>query len=302
MFRTNCLALFPLFFCLLATEASAQQNVVIVLDDSGSMESTIRSSPSLRKMAAAKSAIGTVLQQLPDDANVGLVVLNRPQNPWVIPFGPLDKSQVVEQVNDVRASGSTPLGQHMKVAADALLEARLEQFYGTYKLLIITDGEAGDAYLVEQYLPEIQARGIVVDVIGVDMPGEHSLATRANSYRKADDPDSLQQAISSVLAETTSDDGDAAESDFELLEGFPTELASAAINALATPSNLPIGGAPAAASNPGIANPPMASGSRPMNTGGGAKQGNGPSLIVILAFLLIPVIIAGRAISKVSSR
>lgn len=300
MSRTNCLALFPLLFCLLATEASAQQNVVIVLDDSGSMEATIRNSPSLQKMAAAKSAIGTVLQQLPDDANVGLVVLNRPQNPWVIPFGPLDKSQVVQQVNNVRASGSTPLGQHMKVAADALLEARLKQFYGTYKLLIITDGEAGDAYLVEQYLPEIQARGIVVDVIGVDMPGEHSLAKRADSYRKADDPDSLQQAISSVLAETASDDGDAADSDFELLEGFPTELAAAAIRELSTPSNLPIGGAPAASSNPRAANPPIASGSSPMNTG--ADQGGGPSLIFILAFLLIPVIIVGRAISKVSSR
>ncbi len=49
----------------------------------------------------------------------------------------------------------------MKMAADALLELRDRQRYGTYKLLIVTDGEATDGHLVEQYLPEIQAAGLL---------------------------------------------------------------------------------------------------------------------------------------------
>lgn len=231
-----------LLMSIMASSASAQQNIVILLDDSGSMHEPLRSNTRMRKMDAAKSAIQTVLQQVPDDANVGLAVLNGKQNPWVIPLGPVDKSRVGDKVGKIRARGGTPLGAHMKIAADALLEAREKQRYGTYKLLIITDGEANDRNLVERYLPDIQSRGIIVDAIGVDMPGQHSLATKTSSYRRADDPDSLKQAISAVMAETTTDAGDTGESDFELLEGFPADVASAALEALASPSNQPIGG------------------------------------------------------------
>lgn len=221
--------------------AQAQQNVVILLDDSGSMSSFMRSDGKTRKMAAAKSAIKVVLEQLPSNANVGLAILNGGRDPWVIPFGPIDKSDLADSLQRIIARGATPLGKHMKIGADALLEARNNQHYGTYKLLIITDGEAGDANLVERYLPEINSRGIIVDVIGVDMATKHSLATKTSSYRSADDPESLRNAISEVLAESSNDDGDAGESDFELLAAFPDEVASSVLTALSSPSNDPIG-------------------------------------------------------------
>ena len=87
----------------------------------------------------------------------------------------------------------------MKRGADALLKAREKQFgYGTYRLLIVTDGEAGDPRLVESFTPDIISRGITIDVIGVEMPSRHTLATRVHSYRNANDPESLRQAISSA--------------------------------------------------------------------------------------------------------
>ncbi|MEZ6087312.1 MAG: VWA domain-containing protein [Pirellulaceae bacterium] len=252
-----CCAVWLLLVLSSIPSATAQQNIVILLDDSGSMHETLRSNSRMRKMDAAKSAITTVLQQVPPDAQVGLAVLNGQNGPWVIPLGPLDTQKAVAAVKRIKASGGTPLGEHMKVAADALLEARQKQRYGTFKLLIITDGEANDGDLVERYLPDIQSRGIVVDAIGVDMPGQHSLATRTSSYRRADDPESLKKAISDVMAETTSDAGDAGQSDFELLQPLPPEVATAALTALSDVRNEPIAGN--AAANSRVENRPPAS-------------------------------------------
>ena len=284
---------------LLASPALAQQNVVILLDDSGSMNQAMRVDASLLKMNAAKSAIGSVLRQLPDDAQVGLAVLNGNGTPWVIPFGPIDKANIEQQLNNVYPRGSTPLGEHMKIAADALLDARSKQFYGVYKLLIITDGEAGDPNLVERYLPEIQSRGIIVDVIGVDMVSDHSLATQTSSYRRADDPDSLAKAISAVLAETTVDSGDPGTNDFDLLEGFPAEAASAAITALANPSNAPIDQATSYQSDvaSGQGSPSGSTPARVQN-----NEGGGSFFFILLLMLGIPAFLVFRIITKTAGR
>jgi hypothetical protein len=229
---------------LLATsQAMAGQNVVVVLDDSGSMRNYMRRASRVVKVEAARQALLTVLEKLPADAQVGVIVLNGGgRDHWIIPLGPVNGSGLRAAIEKIRASGRTPLGARMKDGADALLAKREQQRYGTYKLLIVTDGEAGDRNLVDLYLPDIISRGIVVDVIGVDMRQDHSLATRVHTYRRADDPQSLRKAIAeTVLSETAADSGDAGESDFELLAGLPGEVATAALAALAGRGNHPIG-------------------------------------------------------------
>ncbi|GIW97247.1 MAG: hypothetical protein KatS3mg111_0580 [Pirellulaceae bacterium] len=220
----------------------AEQVVVIVLDDSGSMDETMRTERGrIRKIDAAKEALRDVVVKLPEDTQVGVLALNTEidGSPWIAPIGPVSRTALLRQLDRIDASGGTPLGQAMKEAADALLQLREKQVYGLYRLLIVTDGEANDQHLVDGYLPDILGRGIVVDVIGVDMRADHSLATQVHSYRRADDRQSLSQAISEVLAETPDDDA-AAESDFELLQGFPDEVAAAALAALTAPRNSPI--------------------------------------------------------------
>ena len=105
------------------SHALANQNVVILLDDSGSMSQAMRSAGRTRKIDAAKTALKTVLEQLPDDAQVGLVVLNGGRQPWLIPFGKVDRRNLDQILHRINARGGTPLGQFMKVAADALLQA-----------------------------------------------------------------------------------------------------------------------------------------------------------------------------------
>ena len=230
----------------LAAEAHAGGGlkVVVILDNSGSMQNNMPGGGN--RINAAKQALLTVLNQTPADAEVGVLLLNgRRGQDWLIPLGPVDKASIQSAVGGIRASGGTPLGASMKVAADALLEAREKNRYGDYKLLVVSDGEANDPGLVEMYLPQILSRGLLVDVIGVDMAAQHSLATRSNTYRNAADPRSLEQAISAVvLGESAADNaagGDAEESDFEVLAALPDEIAVASLAALTAGENTPLG-------------------------------------------------------------
>ena len=71
MFKRTCLS-FALM--LLSVPAMAGQNIVIVLDDSGSMGDPMRSDSRTEKIDAAKAALRTVLEQLPDDSQVETIL------------------------------------------------------------------------------------------------------------------------------------------------------------------------------------------------------------------------------------
>ena len=125
------------------------------------------------------------------------------------------------------------------------LEERNTQLgYGTYRLLIVTDGEANDRDLVEKHTPEVLSRGLRVDVIGVAMKQDHTLATKVHTYRRANDASTLKQAIAEVFAEVGSQQGNLADEDaFDILEPLPVEFASTAIASLSNSGNEPIGSA-----------------------------------------------------------
>ncbi len=219
--------------------ATAQQNVVIIIDDSGSMAVRLRANKRISRMAAAQDALIKVLRDVPDNSQVGVLALNSKgqSGNWVIPMGPLDRGDVEQRINSIRANGGTPLGAAMQAALNTLLQSRQRQMYGTYRMLIVTDGEAGDPELVDRYVSLARSRGFILDVIGVDMPGDHSLATKANTYRRADDEASLATAIGDVFAETADDSADAGQSDYDMLAALPAEVASAALTTLTQVDN-----------------------------------------------------------------
>ncbi len=219
-------------------------NVVIVVDASGSMGDKMGRSGML-KIDAAKTAIKEVLRTIPSDTRIGLLVFStRGKNGWVYPLSERDDSRLLPAIDGLAQGGGTPLGEFMKYGADELLKAREQQYgYGSYRMLIVTDGEAKDTNLVEMYTPEIISRGITMDVIGVDMGSAHTLARKVHSYRAADDPESLTRAIQQVFAEVGRADGSSAEeSAFEELAGLPDGMAPAILAGLAVSGNEPIGG------------------------------------------------------------
>ena len=225
------------FAPLIRAEVQVTDNVIVVVDASGSMGTPMGGTD---RMSVAREALKQVLGQVPESTHIGVLVF--PRGDWVYPLGSRAEQRLNTAIDSIRSGGGTPLGSYMKRGADALLKARQKQFgYGTYRLLVVTDGEANDRNLVEGYTPDIISRGITIDVIGVDMESEHTLATKVHTYRSADNPDSLRQAITEVFAEVSSaDTGQTDEDAFELIADLPKQTASEMLKSLSTTGNDPI--------------------------------------------------------------
>jgi uncharacterized protein YegL len=221
-----------------ADTQSASDYVVIVVDDSGSMREKMKRGGT-RRIDAAKSALAKVIGQIPRETQLGVLLLNgaRQSNHWLIPLGPVATQDALLAIQKLEPKGGTPLGEAMRLASDELLSVRSKNLYGTYRLIVVTDGEANDQALLEQYLPDILSRGVIVDAIGVDMRGDHSLATRVHSYRRADDQAALANAIVEILAENNTLDQAGNDADFELLQALDGLDSAELIKALATPNN-----------------------------------------------------------------
>lgn len=218
-------------------------NLVVLLDASGSMDDKMPDGT--KKMDAAKAALKEVLSQVPLSTNIGLLVF--PRDGWVYDLGPRDDQRLLSAINGIEAGGNTPLGSNMKLAADKLLAQREQQLgLGTYRLLVISDGEeTQNRGLPERYTPEIMSRGVQLDVIGVAMNSDHTLATKVHSYRRADDAQTLTKAIKEVVAEVSGNSQDSSSAEtFELIAGLPDGMAPKLIDALSNTGNQPIGEKP----------------------------------------------------------
>jgi uncharacterized protein YegL len=284
---------------LASTGVRAQEvyvdNVVIVLDASGSMNERM-SGTSICKINAAKTAIKEVLRNTPPATQIGLLVFGQ-ENGWQYPLGPRDDTRLFQSIDRVIASGSTPLGDFIKRGADRLLEARKDQFgYGSYRLLIVTDGEASDQNLVNSYTPDVISRGILVDVIGVNMSQDHTLARKVHSYRRANDPAALSRAIREVFAEVGSGSGDLSGNEaFAELQGLPAEAASAILKSLTVTGNEPIGDRMAASSQSVPQSYPVTSPSFPSHQN---KKHGFNGFPVLLIILVIGISIISKMIRK----
>jgi uncharacterized protein YegL len=272
-------------------------NVLVVLDASGSMNEDMPGSRQA-KMAVARSALIEVAGKIPPGTNVGVLVFTENlKDDLIYPLGPIDMDRFTAAVKKPTARGGTPLGAYLKKAADLLLEQREKQHgYGTYRLLVVSDGEATDQDQVDQFLPEILARGIIVEVIGVAMKEDLALATRVHKYRRADRPQELAQELQQVFAEVGSNPNDRVDqSSFDLLAPIPDEMAAAILGAIASPPNHPIGAPELRGPSAGIVDmssgqpvsstPPALPANAPPNGGGFASS------FVWIAVLLVFVIV-----------
>ena len=216
-----------------------KDNIVVILDASGSMQDKFSGDRTKSKMEAAKEALQEVLAKVPDDTYIGLLVFSGAniQNEWMYPLGAKDTQKLIAAIHLPQPSGNTPLGKYIRIGANRLLEQREKQYnYGNYRLLVVTDGEASDADKVKHYTPEILNRQIRIDVIGVDMKTDHMLAKVVDSYRKADNPGELVAAVSQILAETGDTGTDVGGEDaFEYIAPLSSEIAVDLIQQLTTP-------------------------------------------------------------------
>ena len=235
-------------------ENDFQDNVVIVLDASGSMKTTM-SGTKRSRMAVAKDALVKVTENIPPNTNVGLLVFSSSnlRSDWAYPLGKVQLSQLQQAIRSPEPGGGTPLGAYLKKGTDALLQQRKKQHgFGSYRLLVVSDGQASDQGLVETYLPDVMSRGVTVDCIGVDMAEDLSLATKVHSYRRADNPEQLVKAVQAIFAEVGGGPKTASQSDddFAIIAGIPDQMAAAMLKALTHVGDHPIGEQPPAPHEP----------------------------------------------------
>jgi len=283
------------------TTAQADDSIVIVFDTSGSMGDYMRSAKKSR-MEVAQDALVEVLSNVPDTTKIGILSFNG----WIYELGPVDRTKLEVAIRSARTGGGTPLYEYIRAGGTTLLQERAQQLNaGSYKVLVVTDGEAGDEHLDRTtvfqdgseklgVLDDIMSRNVTIDAIGLDMQGNHSLATKINgSYMRGDDPASLVEAVAAAVAEVSFDDQSAGKDAFADIAELPDDAVVAVIKGLTTFQNHPVGEKPpvqvvredgTVAYEPDPANEPVAA----------PGEGDGMGALAILGIIvgIIAIIVA----------
>jgi len=239
---------------LTTSVAQAQQtdSIVIVLDTSGSMGDSM--SGGKTRMQVAQDSLITVLKNTPPTTKVGILTFEG----WIYDLQKVNQQQLEAAIRSTRPGGGTPLYEYLRAGATRLLEERQSQNNtGYYKLIVVTDGQAGDDSLNREsrfsdgstkpgVLTDIISRNLIVDVIALDMGEDHDLMRLNNGAdMKGNDPASLTSSIRKAVAEVGfGNQKDTSESAFKELDGLPDDFCLAAIKGLTTFRNHPIGEKP----------------------------------------------------------
>lgn len=199
--------------------ASLDSNIYIVFDGSGSMWNCVdRKGNEYRadnkctpKIDGGKQALLSVVGKLPDDGvNVGLYVFDSNGRNERVHLGPHNRDTVLKAVNAIRAGDGTPLGPSITVAAKALIAQYNQQLgYGTYRLIVVTDGMPDSDYDVRQALDYIAKSGVPISIytIGFGMNDPtHPLRAASLSFTAAFNGGEVKDALEQAVSETTTFD------------------------------------------------------------------------------------------------
>ncbi|MFF0287662.1 VWA domain-containing protein [Streptomyces sp. NPDC005262] len=199
------------------TAAPDDSSLVMVLDSSGSMaedDGTGRT-----RMETARSAVGTVVEGLPDHYPTGLRVYGADRSQGCTdtrllrPVRPLDRAAVKQAVAGVRPKGDTPIGLSLQEAAQDL-PGPADGAMGTRTILLISDGEDNCGTPQPCEVAEQLGRdgaGLRIDTVGFQVKGKAreqlECIAEAGNGRYYDAPDARSLARQLQRASQLSADG-----------------------------------------------------------------------------------------------
>ena len=166
----------------------------IVLDDSGSMGDDI---------TPAKAAVLTAIDAMDPQDQVAVIALN---DGLILPFMPAAeaRSALPEPLSRVFSDGSTPLTKALQTAREGLAgEAARVGSFGTYRILVTTDGAADDGDRLRAEIEDIARQTpIQIATIGVGIGGGHVLARPdLAAFVSVNDITGLADALRTAIAE-----------------------------------------------------------------------------------------------------
>lgn len=169
---------------------------VLVFDDSGSMSARIE---------AAKAAALDFAGKLPETTYFGAIGIN--SGVLVEPMPVAEALPVLaEALAALRADGGTPLTSAVRAAHDMLrVEAAQQRGFGTYQILVTTDGEADDpGRLSEEVVGILTSSPVSIATIGIGIGSGHPLNLGGETrYVAIADVADLATALEEVAAEQT---------------------------------------------------------------------------------------------------
>ena len=208
-FMSRLMAIALTLFFASSNVRAEQQNIMVVLDASGSMWGQIDGVP---KINIARQVMGNMLGNLSSKANIGVLTYGHRKKgdcsdiETIIPIGPVNQKQYMSVINALRPKGKTPITQAVRLAAE---ELRFTERKAT--VVLISDGletcQADPCALAK----DLEKLGVdfTVHVVGFDLKNQDttSLQCLANEtggkYLAADDADELGSALDTVVAQTT---------------------------------------------------------------------------------------------------
>jgi len=189
-------------------QSQEQPSLLLVLDASGSMWGQVEGKP---KIAIARDVLGTVIGQMPDTTQSGLLAYGHRYEgrcddiELLSPLGPLDKAELKSKVAAISPKGKTPLTAATQKAIDI---ARASKRPST--VVLVSDGletcNADPCALVKS----AKAQGVqfVLHVVGFDLGKENtaSLQCAADAgggrYFRADNAVQLSAALNEAVADS----------------------------------------------------------------------------------------------------
>ena len=183
--------------------ASTTSNFYFAFDMSGSMDEKCSGK---RKIDGAKEAVARFMKNIPDDVNIGLMIFGTRSGDGyaeTLPIGSGNKDEFLKIIESLQPGGQTPLGEALLASVDKITEQYKKQLgYGTYRIIIITDGEQTGIDLKQpcNYLARHGFIGLYS--IGLCMKSSHTLKKYSLSYRDANNYEELEQALVEATAES----------------------------------------------------------------------------------------------------
>lgn len=129
-----------LLLCTLvaATNTFASQNLLFILDGSGSMWGRIDGEP---KITVARQVMGQLIGELPDNSQVGLMAYGHSRKgdcediETLAPLGPLQRDHLIQQVQGINPKGKTPITAALERAV-----VQLRSLEETASVVLVSDG------------------------------------------------------------------------------------------------------------------------------------------------------------------
>ncbi len=179
-------------------------NLYLIVDGSGSM-ADVGCSDGKPKADAARGAILSFLDKVPaQGVNLGLILFDERGAKIYSELTDDDDAVVREAIEGLTPGGGTPLGQALQYAVTELRRQAIRQRgYGDYRIVVVTDGLAGDPQEMYLAVGDILKAPITLHTIGFCIGEDHPLNLPGRLiYVAAMDTDGLTRGLDQVLAES----------------------------------------------------------------------------------------------------